>query len=217
MGIAATNAAIVLRNDPFNAADAQLLVNNQQVMEQPWSDLPELTIDTADGSASNNYNSVDIQNVAANTGVRVVLGAGTNTVNTYSSANDFSTINGKVVVFTGSGGSDNFYLNDQGDNAARTITVKNAASPAGCGFIGGLDPANIFYQYSATTTLTIDTDAIAGNQINVLENAVPTYSDHRCRYLCFDWRQHGRRPGHLRQLVPSKLGEWHPGRRQLVV
>jgi len=139
------------------------------------SNFTGVTLDLADGSTSNDLDTVNIKSLpGASTTLGVELGLGDNTVNFDSLAHNFSTINGRVEISTETGGHDTFSLNDQGDTSARTITLKDAASPAGWGVVQGLDPAGIFYQYSPTATLTLYSDTAYGNDINVLETDIPT-------------------------------------------
>ena len=158
VGIAATNATIVLRSDPVKSSNAQLLVNNQLEMEQPWADLPQLTIE-AGIAGSFDTDTVDIQNAGTTTGsstyvtnVNVNLGGGVYTVNVGSAGNDMSTINGTVSISSDPSGSDTLLVNDQGDPTRRDAKIEDMANNSGWGSISGFGwegMAHINYQNRA--------------------------------------------------------------------
>ena len=180
VGVAATNATIVLRNDPFNSANAQVLVNNQLQMELPWSSLADLIIDTRDGSTSSDQDTVDIQNVAQSTSVGVWLGLGSQTVNV-GDANGVNDVLGYLNVSddpnqTTANTNIKINVDDQGDGLARDVILQDSAE-SGFDYISGLGQkgqAALAYEHSAETTLTVLTDAAPGNTIKVLENEDPT-------------------------------------------
>ena len=65
-------------------------------------------------------------------------------------------------------------LDDRSDTAARNMIIGTSPTDSGEGYISGLAPANINYRYIDTSSLTIDTDEVAGNIVNVYENGVTT-------------------------------------------
>jgi hypothetical protein len=67
-------------------------------------------------------------------------------------------------------------IDDSADPSARTTTL-GTYTPAGdtpWGYISGLTPADIHYEYEDTSSLTIRTGTASGNVIRVWEDGVPT-------------------------------------------
>jgi hypothetical protein len=71
-------------------------------------------------------------------------------------------------------------IDDTGDTSAQSITLGDnvptgPTDPYTVGFISGLAPASIHYLYGITTSLSLVTDAVFGNTINVQDLTVDTY------------------------------------------
>ncbi|MGO9917135.1 MAG: beta strand repeat-containing protein [Isosphaeraceae bacterium] len=185
VGVAATNATIVLCNDPTNPNNAQVLVDNQLDMDLPWSALPQLTIDTSTGSASTDVDDVEIEAVAQGTSVVVDAGLGTEMVNVGSYGNILRTfIGGSVTVEGPSPGSGNCTLNidDQDDTLAGTwiIGAGRVANSAWTGSVKYQSVDHVFFNGGAAssyfevtdtsginTDLTLNTGTASGNQVEV--------------------------------------------------
>jgi hypothetical protein len=178
-GVAANDATIVLRNDPANSANAQLLVNNQLELEQPWADIPQIAIDTWPGTTGNSYDTIDIEQSGSGTTVEVNLGLGSETIN-LGDSRGLNDILGNVTIDDdpNPGSSTiNIVLNDRGDTAAQDITVEDLDGLSTWGQVTGLGQnglSDIDYEYSSNTTLTVDSDAAVGNAINVYATGVTT-------------------------------------------
>ena len=67
-------------------------------------------------------------------------------------------------------------INDTNDQHARTIQVETSTTPGytGEGEVAGAAPANIYYQYWNTVSLTIDTGSANNNIVDVLQGGVTT-------------------------------------------
>ena len=128
--ISAQNGTIVLRTDPLQpnnsqvlmdapgASVAQVIQDNNVQMEEPWLSIPQLGIYAGP-------ETVDILNVAPGVNVAVDGSAGANVVNVGSAANQLNTIVGNVNVINCA--STTLNVNDQGDATPGTWTVGNAA------------------------------------------------------------------------------------------
>ena len=146
--ISASNGTIVLRQDPTQPNNAQLLIDGpgatvSQVLQDnnvqedvPWSILGQITIDS-------NAETVDILNVPQGVDVIVQAGSGSNTVNFGSAANQVSTINGIVNVAGSLGAPTYINVNDQGDTAAGAWTVGGGSITGGSNFPGTIDFADV--------------------------------------------------------------------------
>jgi hypothetical protein len=135
----ATNADIVLRNDPSTAANAQLLVNGNVQMDQPWSALSQITIDTSHFSSSTDVDTVNIQNVGPNTPVTVAMGTGSNSIDVSSLAPaQGGTVAGIDSLLTIQGGGGTLTVDDTG-NSTPQAGILTASYVTGLGMPYGID------------------------------------------------------------------------------
>ena len=65
-------------------------------------------------------------------------------------------------------------IDDRGDNQARNFSIGTIPNDPARGYILGLAPVQIGYEYADTSSLTIDTSAVFNNIINVLQTGVTT-------------------------------------------
>ncbi len=144
------------------------------------SDFSSVTLNLADGSTGNDVETVNVERVAAGTTVNVNLGLGIETVS-FGDSNGVNDILGNLnIADDPNPGSATIYIvaDDQGDTTARFIVLENMPGQAGWGSITGLGQTQINYQYSAGTTLTVDSDSafngVFGNSINVHATGVAT-------------------------------------------
>jgi autotransporter-associated beta strand protein len=127
-------------------------------------------------------------------GVHINTGTGTNIVNVYStgplgvsleghsSSTTVNVGNGNVQNIRGTVSIENapsyttINIDDSADASARTTTL-GTYTPFGdapWGYISGLAPVDIHYEYEDTSSLTIRTGKASGNVIRVWEDGVPT-------------------------------------------
>ncbi len=142
------------------------------------SNFTAVTLDMADASSGGDTNVVNVQNLFPTTTLNVELGLGSETVNMDGPAGTEDIFGNVNISDDPNPGSStiNIVVNDQGDSASRDISLSNMPQP-GWGSITGLGLSGspqINYQYSAATTLTLDSDAAVGNSINVDETGVTT-------------------------------------------
>ena len=142
------------------------------------SNFTAVTLDMADASSGGDTNVVNVQNLFPTTTLNIELGLGSETVNMDGPAGTEDIFGNVNISDDPNPGSStiNIVVNDQGDSASRDISLSNMPQP-GWGSITGLGLSGspqINYQYSAATTLTLDSDAAVGNSINVDETGVTT-------------------------------------------
>ncbi len=141
------------------------------------SNFTAVTLDMASGSAGGDTNVVNVANLNAATTLNVELGLGSENV-VLGDNRGLNNVLGNVNITDDPNpgpSTINIVLNDQGDTMSRDISLLNGAP--GWGSITGFGSSGapqIDYQYSAATTLTVDSDAAVGNSINVNETGVTT-------------------------------------------
>ncbi len=123
--------------------------------------------------------SVSVEGLPAATTLNIDLGLGNQAVQ-FGDIHGTSSIHGNVNISDDpnpGSSSVGIVVDDVGATASRDITLKNEFGQPGWGSITGFGSSGLSevdYQYSAGTTLAVDSDAAIGNSINVFETGVAT-------------------------------------------
>jgi autotransporter-associated beta strand protein len=139
------------------------------------SNFTSVTLDTESLSSI-----VQIDTVFDTTPV-TIDGDGPSRVAVASLMSSLASIQGAVTIHNSVPGGTYVGLNDAGNTDQCTVVLGNEDGVSGAGFVGfiGSNPfsiyGDVFYDYSAVSSVNVSTDAVSGNQVNVNETGAPTY------------------------------------------